>query len=286
MNLGNSVQLPFLRLVLHFRVIFCLCGIQFRVGACQNPVIGPSKLPYDDFFAKGLAWGFWRPPANNISAKGKAGLHSDTMWYDREYAVRHIGQIGVLWVNFFLLWPPIGYVRYSICTANLQWVSVAIIEIWINLSPVRWCFRRRIQMEPSGGQYAGCAIALSGGRLCHIFRCLVCLIIAGQIIRIIVWLIGPWSRCGGDKIAVQYDFKFIDRHTSMFGAVFILHILQEGLLVLCCVECLVLRINIHSPVPLSKRSQLAERIGDVRGNEKHAHHWSHFGVVFGQLLSN
>jgi hypothetical protein len=72
----------------------------------------------------------------------------------------------------------------------------------------------------------------------------------------------------------------------MFSAAFILHILQKGLLVLCSVGCLVLRINIHSFVPLSKRSQLPERIKDVRGNQKHARRWSHFGVVFGELLSS
>jgi len=151
-NLGHSVQCPFLRLFLHFRVVFCVCGIQFRVSACLNPVIGSSKLPYDDFFAKGLACGYWLPPANHNSAKGKTGLHSDTMWYDREYVARHIGEIGVLWVRFLLLAPPIGYVRYPTCTANLHSIGVVIIEIWMNVSPVLWCFRRRIQIEPGSGQ--------------------------------------------------------------------------------------------------------------------------------------
>jgi len=89
-NLTHSVQIPFCRLFLHFRVVFCGHGIQFRVSAFQNPVIGLSTLPYNHFFAKGLACGFSLPPANNISAKGKTGLHSDTMWHEREYVARHI----------------------------------------------------------------------------------------------------------------------------------------------------------------------------------------------------
>jgi len=84
--------------------------------------------------------------------QGKTGLHSDTMWYEREYVARHIGEIGVLWVRFLLLSPPVGYVRYPKCTANLHWVWVVILEIWIDLPPVRGCLRRRIQIEPWGGQ--------------------------------------------------------------------------------------------------------------------------------------
>jgi len=95
-HLGHSVQFPLLRLFLHFRVIFCDRGIQFRVSACQNRVIGSSKLPYYEFFAKGLPCGFLVPSAINISAKGKTGLHADTRWYDREYIARHLGEIGVL----------------------------------------------------------------------------------------------------------------------------------------------------------------------------------------------
>jgi len=94
-NLGHSVRFPFLHLCLHFRVVFCVCCIQIWVSACHNPVIGSSKLPYNDLFAQGLACGFSLPPADNISAQGKTGLHSATMWYDREYVTRRIGEIGV-----------------------------------------------------------------------------------------------------------------------------------------------------------------------------------------------
>jgi hypothetical protein len=69
-------------------------------------------------------------------------------------------------------------------------------------------------------------------------------------------------------IAARYCFEFIHRHTSTFGTVLIVHILQESVLALCSVGCLVRRINIHSLVPVSKRSQLAGRIEDVCGNEK------------------
>jgi hypothetical protein len=57
-------------------------------------------------------------------------------------------------------------------------------------------------------------------------------------------------------------------------------------LVLGSIGCLVLRINIHSLVPHSKRSKLPERTQDMSSNEKYAHCWSYFSVVFGQLLSS
>jgi len=70
----------------------------------------------------------------------------------------------------------------------------------------------------------------------------------------------------------------------MFRAVFILHILQTGLLVLGSIRGIVFRINIHSLVPLPKRSQLPERIKDMCRNEEHTSLWSHFHIVFRQLL--
>jgi len=170
-NVGHSVQFPCLRLFLHFLVLFCVSGIQFWVSACQNPVIGSSKLPDNNSFTKGLACGFWLPPSNNISAKGKTGLQSDTMWYDREYVTSHIGEIGVFCVRFLPLSPTIGYVWYPKCTANLHWVRVVIIEICINLCSVLWCFRRRMQIGPGCGHWVGCAIPSSGCHLRHIVRC-------------------------------------------------------------------------------------------------------------------
>jgi len=102
-NLGQSVQFPLFRFFLHFQVIVCVPCIQVRVSACQNPAIGSSKLPYTDFFAKGVACGYWLPTANNISAKGKTGLQSDTMWYHREDVVCHIGKISFTFSSF----PPV-----------------------------------------------------------------------------------------------------------------------------------------------------------------------------------
>jgi len=110
MNLGHSVQFPFVRIFLHFRVAFCVCSIQFRVSAGLNPVIGSSILPYDNYVAKRPACGFCLRPTRYISAKGKTGLHFDSMWYDREYVACHIGEIGALRTRFLLLAPPDGYV--------------------------------------------------------------------------------------------------------------------------------------------------------------------------------
>jgi len=87
-------------------------------------------------------------------------------------------------------------------------------------------------------------------------------------------------------MAAQYAVEFIDWHKSMFGTVFTLHILQRGLWVLGSIGCLVLRINIHSLVPLSKRLQLPEWIDDVCTNQKHTRFWSHCSIIFGQLLSS
>jgi len=100
------------------------------------------------------------------------------------------------------------------------------------------------------------------------------------------WLIGTGTRSRGDEIAPWYGFEFIDRHKLMLGLVFILQILQKGYFLLCSVGFFAFRINIQSFVPHSKRLQLPERIEDMCRNEKHACHWSHFCVVFGQLLSS
>jgi hypothetical protein len=70
----------------------------------------------------------------------------------------------------------------------------------------------------------------------------------------------------------------------MFRAVFVLHLLQKGLLVLGSIRSLVFRINIHSLVPLRKRSQLPERIKDMSRNEEHTGDWSDFSIIFAQLL--
>jgi len=66
----------------------------------QCPETASSKLPYSEFFVKVLTCGVWFPPADNIVPKGKTGIQSDTMCYEREYIPSHIGDIHVLLVHF------------------------------------------------------------------------------------------------------------------------------------------------------------------------------------------
>jgi hypothetical protein len=160
MDFGHSLKYPYLRLFFHFGVIFCVCLISFGVIAYQNPVIGSSYQPYNDFLVNGVTCGFWLPPADHISLNGKTGIHSETMWYDREYVTHHFGEIGLLWLWFLLLLPPVGYVRYQKYTAILYWVRVLTIEFWIPLPPVLWCFMQGIQIESGGSQYSCCPITL------------------------------------------------------------------------------------------------------------------------------
>jgi hypothetical protein len=72
---------------------------------------------------------------------------------------------------------------------------------------------------------------------------------------------------------------------ALFGTEIILHLLWKGLLVLGSVECLVLRINIHSLVPLWVWSQLPKRIEEMCSNETHTRHRSPASIVFEQSLS-
>ena len=74
----------------------------------------------------------------------KPGLLCDTMWYDSKYIACQSGEIGVRFVGFLFLAPPVGYVQYPKCTAKLHWVGVVIIMIWINMPPVFGCFRWQI----------------------------------------------------------------------------------------------------------------------------------------------
>jgi len=137
-------------------------------------------------------------------------------------------------------------------------------------------------MEPGVCQYTFSAIASSGCR----FSRQVFFIIGGHKVWIKGWFTGSWSCCRGDEIAAQYAFRFIDRHMLMFGTIFILHILQKGLLVLGSIGCRVLRINIDSHVPLPQQSQLLQRIEYVGWNENHTCRWSHVSIIFGHRLSS
>jgi len=210
--------------------------------ACDN-------VPYNDCFTKGLACGFWLPPAHDIHAKGKTGPHSDTKCCDWHYVACHSSETGVLWVRWLVLAPTVGDICQPQCTVNLQSFGVTITEIRINLPPVLWWCRRWIQIEPGGRIYWRCMIASSGCRLIHIARCWVFVIIAGHIKSIKGRLTGSWSRCRGEEIVAQYAFGFNDCHMLMFGTVFILHILQQCILVLGSIGSVVISINIHSLVP-------------------------------------
>jgi len=94
--LGHSVQIVLVRHSLHFPVVVSIRHIQSWSFAWEYAVIGLSQLPYYLLLGKGLACGFWMPPANHISPKGKTGLHSYTMRYDRECVPCHIGEISAL----------------------------------------------------------------------------------------------------------------------------------------------------------------------------------------------
>jgi len=87
------------------------------------------------------------------------------MWHAREYVTCHIREIGVLWVHFLLLSLPVCDIRYPNCPSNLLWVRVVIMKIRINNHTVLLWFRRWIQKEPCGGEYACCMIGFSR---CHL----------------------------------------------------------------------------------------------------------------------
>jgi len=104
-DLGHCVQFSFLHLCLEFQVVFSFHVIQCCAIAHQY---SPSKLSYYDFSLQRLARGFKLSPAKNVSPKGKTGLDSNTMWYNREYVMWHIGKIGGLGVPFLMLAPSVG----------------------------------------------------------------------------------------------------------------------------------------------------------------------------------
>jgi hypothetical protein len=142
MGLGHSLQFDFLCVFLQFQVGFSFCCLQFYVIVCQYSVIGWSKLPNYDFFPKGLPSGYRLSPADHFSPKVNAGIHLDSMWYDREYVACHVGVIGLLWVYFLLLTPPVGYIQIPYCTANSHVVEVVIIQIGNNLAWDPWQIRQ------------------------------------------------------------------------------------------------------------------------------------------------
>ena len=98
----------------------------------------------------------------------------------------------------------------------------------------------------------------------------------------------PWScsRCWEDAIATGWAIEIIDWHILMFRTVFILHLPQNSRWGLGSIGWLVIMLNIHSLIPLSKRWQLLESSKNMCRKEKHTQRWSHFSIIFWQLLSS
>ena len=65
---------------------------------------------------KSLTCGLQLPPSNNISPKGYTGIHSRTIWYDREWIVWHIRELSELWLSFLLLAPPVSDIQLVLAT--------------------------------------------------------------------------------------------------------------------------------------------------------------------------
>jgi len=149
-DLGHSVQFSILNPSLPFQLVCNICHNYCRVFASQYPVIGSTKLPYNDFFPKCLSCCFWLSAAENVSHKGSTTLHSDTIWYNREYIVCHIREIDVLYAHVFWLPQQFSDNGYRKCSAILHRAGVVIIKIRIKLLPVLWIFKWWIQMQPCG----------------------------------------------------------------------------------------------------------------------------------------
>jgi len=137
-GLGHSEQFSFLQPSLQFKVISGICCIECRFATSQGPVIILCKLSYDNCVTQGFVCGFWLPPADTVSPNRLTANYSKVMWHDTEYVECHIGKICVLWVSFVLLLPPVGDIQDPQWLANLSWVGVVIIEMWMNLLWVLW----------------------------------------------------------------------------------------------------------------------------------------------------
>jgi hypothetical protein len=126
-------------------------------------------------------------------------------------------------------------------------------------------------------------ITSSGCRFGHIGRHFVFVVIAGQILLIIRRLARSRSHFQGAEIVVQCVIGLDDRQSSMFRAVFVLHILQKGVQVLGSIRSLVFRIDVNALDPLPKRRQLPEEINNMCRTEEQTSCWSDFSIIFRQL---
>jgi len=195
------------------------------------------------------------------------------MRYEREYAVCHVGEIGIVLVCSLFLMSPVRDIRKPKCTAYLHRVGVSIIKIGINMPPVLRSFRRWIHIEHCGSQYACCVITLSWCRFSYAFRGQVFIIIAGHIILIKRRLTKSRSLGRSEMIAARNIFGIHDGVVSMFVTLFVLHINQKPLCALGGIRVIVLRMNIHDLVPILKGSQIPKRINHMCGNETHSGCW-------------
>lgn len=175
--------------------------------------------------------------------------------------------------------------RYPNCTANLTGVGVVLRMILLNLPPACRVSTQWVRIEPYSCREACCAIAMSGCHFIHIYRRLCFFIIAGRIIWINRSLTRFRSHCVGDEVVDPYSPGFNDWQTSMFGILFILHILQKHNQQWGRIRSLVFSIDIDCLVPLPKRLQLLQRMKEVCCYEKHTHRWSDFSTILGKLVS-
>lgn len=171
MNLRHSLQLSRLSLIVQFQVIFSFRGIRFCAITCQYSNLGLSKVPNYDIFLKHLASSFKLFPANIISPKGETGLHSNTMWHNRESITSNIVVIATVSLRFLLLAPLVSNIQLPKCPANHHGIRLVISNIPINLSPVGWQFSQNIEISPCSCQLVYCMIDLSWCHFSDTFRC-------------------------------------------------------------------------------------------------------------------
>jgi len=106
-----------------------------------------------------------------------------------------------------------------------------------------------------------------------------------QIILINGRLTRSRSHFVGKNIVARSSFRCNDQQLSMLGTVFVLHLLQQHLLILSTIGIFVFRMNIHLLVPSHKWLQVPESVNEICRNENHTGGWSNFIPVFGKLLS-
>jgi len=108
--------------------------------------------------------------------------------------------------------------------------------------------------------------------------------VAVQIVAFKIWFTRCRSCCGGKEIVAWYNFSLYNEQMSVFGKIFILHKLWNQLLVLAYIASLILRIDIHSRIPLSKPMHTRPRMKEMYCNENVSCYWNKNSKIFVQLL--